>query len=239
MECLLCKMWALMPYAKRYTTPTTAEQTQGALIVGYWAASRATSVPRICEPHMAVINMLDLQEEQRIANERLAQERLAHAAQANQLPPELQAQVNGLQERQRAILNGGPQAAIPVPVVQPIVPVPVLTPPVAVAPPVEKPFTLGPGPLTNENTISPVPPMPAADDPVAVYTGVQPAAAPHIVPPPPTAPPIVPPIVPTSNVGTAEGALEAARMPAVDGGKVEYPCPSCGKVISTGDVHAC
>ena len=62
MECLLCTMWERMPYAKRPTTPTSAQETEGALIVGYWMASRYEGVPRICEHHMEILSLLDQQE---------------------------------------------------------------------------------------------------------------------------------------------------------------------------------
>ncbi|VVB55260.1 Uncharacterised protein [uncultured archaeon] len=216
MECLLCSMWARMPYAKRYTTPTTAEQTQGAMIVGYWVARRATSAPRICEGHMAVLAMLDRQEEGRIAGEERRRRQAEEAAQAilaNQPPVEVQSQINQLQERQQVVLHG-PPVPPPQPTMQPIATPPMIIPE-PVAPPVPAPqFKLGPGPLTNENTITAHPPLPVPENPVAPYTGI---AAP----------------------GTVAGALEAATMPAVDGGKVTFPCPTCGEHISTGDVHSC
>ncbi len=210
MECLLCSMWARMPYAKRYTTPTTADQTQGALVVGYWIARRAQGAPRICEGHLAVLEMLDKQEENRIASEQQHRAAMEQARQDALPPPEFQGQVATLQERQQAVLNPQPE---PVRVVMPPITVPNINEPPP-PPPVAQTggFKLGPGPLTNENSTTAPPPLPVVVDPSAPYK---------------------------ATPGTIEGALEAARMPAVEGGKVTYPCPSCGKEISTGDVHAC
>src|SRR5271157_852301 len=71
MDCLLCTIWARMPHAKKYTTPTTIQETEGALIIGYWFASRNKNVPPICERHMNVLETLDRAEEQRIENEKI------------------------------------------------------------------------------------------------------------------------------------------------------------------------
>lgn len=38
MACILCTLWGQLPYAKRHTTPTTAQDTENALVLGYWAA---------------------------------------------------------------------------------------------------------------------------------------------------------------------------------------------------------
>ena len=83
-----------------------------------------------------------------------------------------------------------------------------------VPPPPEAEFRLGPGPLTNENVVTPHPPLPVINDPSQPYrTNAQP--------------------------GTAQAALEVASLQPVEGAKVTYPCPSCGKIVTTGDVHAC
>ena len=95
-------------------------------------------------------------------------------------------------------------------------------------------FALGPGPLTNENTVTAQPPLPVAVDPAAPYRS---QAVTGIVPP-------LPSIVEVTEItqakpGTIEGALEAAKMPPEPGAIVSYPCPSCGVEVKTGDVHAC
>lgn len=207
MECLLCHVWNRMPHAKRWSTPTSAQETEGALIIGYWFASRNKAVPRICERHMAVLEALDRQEEQRIAAEQNAKQN-----QVNPLPPEVQQQIAQFQLRQQQALRPpAPPAAI-----QPPLPVPIIqldNNPVAIpVPQVEQPFSLGMTPLVNENTVTAQPPLPMGVDLSAPYR---------------------------AQPGTPEGALEAARMPAVEGGKVTYPCPACQKEISTGDVHVC
>ena len=191
--CLLCNIWARMPYAKRHTTPTTAHETEGAVIIGYWVASRNTTVPRICEQHMNILTHLDQQEERRLA-----------ALQAEQVPEHIKQQIAQLEERQKQ-LNA----------VQPVIPI--ITALIFLIPvqPSSTPVVLGPGPLTNGNVVTPPPPLPADADPAAIYRN------------PPGAP------------GTAEGALAAAMEPPVEGGKVSYPCPSCGDEIVTGDIHAC
>lgn len=192
MECLLCKIWGRMPYAKRHTTPTTAQETEGALIVGYWVARRYESVPPICERHMNVLQILDYQEEKRVEMERQRQAETEKTVQAAQLI-----------ERQQAALRYGQQVEEIQPISPPIVPQLFETPP----PPITAtPFKLGPGPLPNENMVTNYPPLPVTDDLSAPYRNV---------------------------------AIEAANMPPVEGAKITFPCPACGKQITTGDVHAC
>jgi hypothetical protein len=87
MECLLCDIWARMPYAKRPTTPTSAQETEGAVVVGYWIASRYESVPRMCERHMTILTALDEQENCRIANEQKLQEQAAAEAARQHIYP--------------------------------------------------------------------------------------------------------------------------------------------------------
>jgi len=200
MECLLCDLWARMPYALRPTTPTTAQETEGALIVGYWVASRTTTVPRICERHMHILQVIDRQEERRIEMEKVAQEEAKRLEAYHQ-------QTAHLHERQQSIFQTVKEEIIPsfVPSVTPItIPVPQAT----------KEFQLGPGPLANENIITNQPPLPVQTNLVEPYST-------------------------KAKVGTMEAALEVATMPPTEGGKVSYPCPSCGKEVVTGDVHAC
>ncbi len=195
MECLLCNIWARMPYAAKYTTPTTVQDTEGALIVGYWIASRAKAVPRLCERHMTVLALLDTQEEQ--LEETVAPTQPAPAPIQQLNPPVPTAGVIPRHRKQ-----------VPRPLVPPITPL--IAPPIKVAPPSE--FKLGPGPLTNENSTTEQPPLPMVSDLSAPYK---------------------------AKPGTPEGALEAANMPPEEGAKVTYPCPSCGKEVTTGDIHAC
>jgi hypothetical protein len=176
---------------------------------------------------MSILTLLDEQDERRIETERLIQQEAERAAQP-QLPTHLQLQVDELQERKQTIATGvasqlRPQ--IPQPTSEPIVSFP--TAPLPVTPVPSGEFQLGPGPLTNENVITPHPPLPVFADPTAPYRAQINA--------------IGPPIKKgeSAEPGTREGALEAALAPPVEGAKVVYPCPSCGKEIATGDVHAC
>lgn len=63
-------MWNRMPYAKRYTTPTTVVQTEEAMVIGYWVrakAEEANVAPRICEKHIRILAELNRQEERQNA----------------------------------------------------------------------------------------------------------------------------------------------------------------------------
>lgn len=130
MECMLCVMWNRMPYARRHTTPTTAQETEGALVVGYWLHSRrdVQQVPRICERHMQVLGFLDQQEERRMA---------AEAAMRAQQPPtpHYAAQADGFQARAQALMGGQPVA--------PPAPPPPMPPPFVEHQAVSAPFPAG------------------------------------------------------------------------------------------------
>jgi len=241
MECLLCKMWSRMPYAKRPTTPTSTQETEGALIVGYWIATRQRSVARICEKHMNILTLLDQQDERRIEGERAAEEAALKAAEPK-LPEHLQLQVTQLEERKQAVVtsvNTAPHQGTPQPITVPVVTLDVPVPLPAPVPVATGGFQLGPGPLTNENVITAPPPLPVPVDTVAPYR----AQINGIAPPPTSTPVTTEPPKETkakkAKVGTREGALEAALEPPTEGAKVTYPCPSCGKEVTTGDVHAC
>jgi hypothetical protein len=176
MECVLCEMWAKMPYVKKPTTPTTVQETESALIIGYWL-SRNKNDDHICEHHQTILTILNKE--------------------------------THIQPRQEQLL---PTTVNPNPLYIPF------TPPVVTAP-AGKPFVIGPGPLTNENSVTQIAPPPCVEaDPSAIYRQAASLAA---------------------KPGTAEGALEAAKMPPVEGGKVSYNCTLCGATVMTGDVHAC
>ena len=158
MECLLCNLWARMPYALRPTTPTTAQETEGALIVGYWVASRATTVPRICERHMNILQVIDRQEERRIEIEKVAEEEAQRLAAYHQ-------QTAHLHERQQSIFEA---ARAEVEIVSAFVPA--VTPiQIQVQPQATGEFKLGPGPLANENIVTQPPALPVQADPAQVY----------------------------------------------------------------------
>ena len=217
MECLLCTMWARMPYAKRHTTPTTSQETESALIIGYWMSSRCETVPRVCERHMSILTLLDQQEGQRIEVERLAREEQERMEQ-------FRLQTDQFQQRKRIITTAMQPKEIIAPVIPPSLPV--QEPP---KPPAE--FVLGPGPLTNENTATPPPPLPVVEDPAAPYRG-QPGGVESAIAA------LAPPMT-SAKPGTVEGALEAAKMPPVQGAIVTHSCVFCGKEMKTGEVHAC
>lgn len=136
-----------MPYAKRHTTPTTAAETEGTLVVGYWVATRQANngvVVRLCEKHMAVVNALDSQEEARVKAE--------EAARAAQPAQQFQDALVGINQRKEQLV-----ANLPKPVTNPLT-----------VPP-EQPFVLGPGPLHNGNTPTSAPPLPVPFNPAQPY----------------------------------------------------------------------
>jgi hypothetical protein len=47
-----------MPYAKRWSTPTTAHDTESALIIGYWIATRYENA-QLCQKHLSLILRLN------------------------------------------------------------------------------------------------------------------------------------------------------------------------------------
>lgn len=190
-----------MSYSKRPTTPVSAQEAEGMLIVGYWIASRQTTVPRICERHMNILLRLDRQEAVRKAAEKAAEK-------TAELPELYQQQITELQRRRQLVTNVAPQ-----PIQQFAEPiVSFCDPTVPTTPIIAEQFALGAGPLTNENTITPHPALLIPDNPQQPF---------HAQP------------------GTIEGALEAARMPPTEGGKVTHSCPMCGEQITTGEVHTC
>lgn len=166
MECLLCTMWARMPYAQKYTTPTSAQETEGAMVVGYWIASRAETVVRLCERHMHVLEMLDGQDNQRIEAERKAQEIVQQQERFRQ-------QTSSLQQRRQIILESVKSESAP-PVIVPMPVVPVIIPfvPTQNSELITQDFKLGPGPLANENIVTAPPPLPIEADPAQVYRSV-------------------------------------------------------------------
>lgn len=203
MECLLCSIWNQMTYSKRPTTPVSAPEAEGVLIVGYWITSRQTTVPRICERHMSILAKLDYQEAQRVEAEKIAQEKTV-------IPELYQRQVADFQRR-RELVYPAPQSLQQAVGQEPVVSFAMPTPPMTAPVMTTEQFKLGPGPLTNENNITPHPGLTPGNPPQPLH----------------------------AQPGTIEGALEAARMPPIEGGKVTYKCPLCGEEVVTGDVHAC
>lgn len=69
MTCLICDRWSKTPYFKRHTTPTTAQDTETALVLGFWLARRTAEVPKFCERHGALFFQLDTLEDARVHQE--------------------------------------------------------------------------------------------------------------------------------------------------------------------------
>lgn len=57
--CPICEMWARMPYAKRWSTPTSVNDTESALVVGFWLALCSNSDSKLCERHYTLIVELE------------------------------------------------------------------------------------------------------------------------------------------------------------------------------------
>jgi len=71
-------MWEQMPYAKRHTTPISAQEGEGCLIVGFWLRSRhpPDQAIRYCQRHAATMTMMD---ERQSAQDKARAEALAQA----------------------------------------------------------------------------------------------------------------------------------------------------------------
>jgi len=253
MECILCTMWGRMPYAKKHTTPTTAAETEGAMVVGYWVATRQVkpdTVPRLCERHVTVVQMLDGQEERRATAE---QARM----QATQPPtPYYNQQVQELQQRQALIAGGLPAAHIPpsaipaapqAPVLAPQAmgaPFPLTPPNMAMAvqgivPPTEPPNILRVGneahagfnpqqPLVNGNTVTAQPALPMEANPAAPY--MKPVITVDGIST--TGGVGAPPGQPTAPLGAAKQVQEGAAL-------IDAPCLFCKVMVHAGEVHNC
>jgi hypothetical protein len=143
-ECVLCEVWGLLPYAKRYTTPTTAHETEMALVFGYWTRRRQENkAARMCPRHLQILEMLDSKEAPSVQMQPVptlpagVTPRHFPMLTVDSLPP---------------VLYGGTRIQTPAPV----------------APPT-KDFHLGPGPLLNGNTITAQPELPQPPDPIQPY----------------------------------------------------------------------
>lgn len=170
-------MWARMPYKKKPTTPTTTQEVEGALVVGYWLAYVTQGTPHICKRHQTILDTLTKQEEQRVDS---GTDQATRKGESNTaplfIPPNCYSQTT--------------QPAI-----------------------VEE-FKIGPGPLVNENSVTQAPPLPVVADPSAPYRV-------------------------KAKPGTIEGALEAAKMPPVEGRTIgTYTC-TCGEEVIVGSDHTC
>ena len=150
MECLLCSMWNKMPYGKRYSTPVSVGEAEGALVIGYWTATRMTdgTVVRLCERHMSVVTTLDEQEEARNVAEAQRAEAVkraqAQTVVAHTQDPHLQQRLAEVNQRREMLVASAPP-------VQPTAPLPS---PSAVQ------FSLGSQPLGAPEMVIPAPVTP-------------------------------------------------------------------------------
>lgn len=149
-----------MPYAKKYTTPTTVGETEGSLVVGYWVATRQATegvVVRLCERHMTVVNALDAQDEARKLSE--AQKPVDHT-----LDPHFQQRLADVTQRKEQLIAAATAASAPKPE------------PAAKT----SPFVLGPGPLANANHLVEQPVASTiAQPPILTGLTVQPQVTPE------------------------------------------------------------
>lgn len=78
-DCLICRIWEQMPYAKRHTTPISVQEGEGCLIVGFWLRARhpADQAIRYCERHAATMRLMD---DRQSAQEKAKADALAQAA---------------------------------------------------------------------------------------------------------------------------------------------------------------
>lgn len=225
--CPICRMWGLMPYAKRHTTPTSVAETEGALIVGYWMAIRnLVKGGEICDRHLRSIHVLDENERQRAEQEIVRQH-------------ELNEEIRHLRSRQALVA----QATAPVPPPLPPVYTPVginpdgdphivepqslpaaihfqqapePPPPPPPQPPVYTvsvnpdgvPFAIGPGPLPNGIDNTPQPALPVMSDMAAPYR---------------TGSAVVGPVTTTPS----------------DPALINAPCLFCGVDVKAGEIHNC
>lgn len=50
-------MWGKLPYAKKWSTPTTPQETEGALTLGYWLGKQLQEPTSICERHRKILEI--------------------------------------------------------------------------------------------------------------------------------------------------------------------------------------
>jgi hypothetical protein len=243
MECLLCETWAKMPYQARYTTPTSARDTEGALIIGYWLHSRCEGVPLVCERHMAILVILD-EQDKALKEAEVQQQQQRQQAQVQQtLTRQDQTHFNSVLASRAAKLQK-PQHEMAS----------------------TQPFQFGLEPLGNENTQNNQGALaPQPNNIVAPYLQQNQARLDELVKQnlanqARKAAPVEPIVIDGSSTipqrhvqqetlnalassvpppGSPASAIEAAKAPPVEGMKTTVPCPLCGKTVTTGEVHAC
>ncbi len=145
-ECLICRMWEQMPYAKRHTTPISCQEGEGCLIVGFWLRSRhpPDQAIRYCQRHAATMAMMD---DRQAAQDKAKADALAQAASPEAL--------RAMQLRGRV----AEMAAKAVPQAAPVVP-PLISPPVlpVIGPATREVFaTVQPGQVVTTDPLPNVP----------------------------------------------------------------------------------
>ena len=164
MECILCDMWNRLPYARKHTTPTTPQETEGAMTIGFWlGTSCQKETAPLCERHALYLESLDKAKENKPVVEK----------------PRV------------SLRKKDPMVALPV--------MPLMVAAEPEQPQITSEFKLGPGPLTNDNTITAQPPLPIVpNDLTAPYRNE-----------------------PQKGIDPVQMALDAAKMPPVEGRKME------------------
>jgi hypothetical protein len=127
MTCPLCTVWEMMPYHKRWSTPTTPQECEGAMAAGFWAASIPELVEPLCERHQNIMVIFNKQHAER---KRIQEEMRIRVS------PEHSQQVQEFLQRAKDL-------ATPPPPVKPAMP-PAIVPVFSAAPPAPMPQPAAP-----------------------------------------------------------------------------------------------
>jgi hypothetical protein len=139
MECVICKMWQGMPHIKMPTTPTTIQDTESALVIGYWLGANHGGEGELCKRHANIVRQLGVL-----------------------TPVVKQPEVEKVEQ------PSTPEPTTPALVfhhIKGILAQPAIRP---VSRRESEPFVLT-GPLLNENTVTTQPPLPGQEDLAAPY----------------------------------------------------------------------
>lgn len=153
-SCPICKVWEMMPYHKRWSTPMTPQEAEGAMAAGWWAALKAADIEDgqefrspLCARHAAIMVVFDSQHEER---------KRIESQMRTPIVPGHEKQVQEFLARAHAL-------AQPAPSPEPIKPAAVV-PTFGVAPPAPMPLPEQPGPMT---VMTSPPPVAAMTNPTA------------------------------------------------------------------------
>jgi hypothetical protein len=160
--CPICKVWEMMPYHKRWSTPMTPQEAEGALAAGWWAALRnlrdgAEGIQNpefngaLCPRHAAIMLTFNVQYEKRreVEHQQRAQVTVA---------PGHEAQVQDFLAKAQALSQ-------PPPSPEPLKPPPVI-PTFGAAPPAPMPLPPVQGPVTVMTSPPPVAAIAAPVNPI-------------------------------------------------------------------------